>query len=69
MADPLLADTYVTLSKGRNACYGQKLAQGELHPNIGDSLKGKGTIQGMSAVEAFYELLRQHVYLNFWNPD
>ncbi|KAH7279366.1 hypothetical protein KP509_37G016400 [Ceratopteris richardii] len=59
LAGPLLADTYVTLLKGRNAWYGQKVAQGELHPDMGDSIQGKGTIQGVSAVEAFYELLRQ----------
>ncbi|KAH7298931.1 hypothetical protein KP509_25G065000 [Ceratopteris richardii] len=59
LAGPLLADTYVTLLKGRNAWYGQKLAQGELRPDMGDSFQGKGTIQGVSAVEAFYELLRQ----------
>ncbi|MCO5552416.1 hypothetical protein L7F22_005927 [Adiantum nelumboides] len=59
LAGPLLADTYVTLLKGRNAWYGQKVAQGELRPDMGDSFQGKGTIQGVSAVEAFYELLRQ----------
>ena len=45
LAGPLLADTYVTLLKGRNAWYGQKVAQGELHPDMGDSFQGKGTIQ------------------------
>ncbi|XP_066309829.1 probable glycerol-3-phosphate dehydrogenase [NAD(+)] 2, cytosolic isoform X2 [Miscanthus floridulus] len=59
LAGPLLADTYVTLLKGRNAWYGQKLAKGELTLEMGDSIKGKGTIQGVSAVEAFYELLSQ----------
>ncbi|KAJ7539315.1 hypothetical protein O6H91_11G086900 [Diphasiastrum complanatum] len=59
LAGPLLADTYVTLLKGRNAWYGQKLAKGELRPDMGDNIKGKGMIQGVSAVEAFYELLRQ----------
>ncbi|XP_052191902.1 probable glycerol-3-phosphate dehydrogenase [NAD(+)] 1, cytosolic [Diospyros lotus] len=59
LAGPLLADTYVTLLKGRNAWYGQKLAKGELTLDMGDSIKGKGTIQGVSAVKAFYELLSQ----------
>ncbi|KAL2478341.1 Glycerol-3-phosphate dehydrogenase [NAD(+)] GPDHC1 [Forsythia ovata] len=59
LAGPLLADTYVTLLKGRNAWYGQKLAKGELSLDMGDSIKGKGMIQGVSAVKAFYELLGQ----------
>ncbi|KAJ7532334.1 hypothetical protein O6H91_14G083200 [Diphasiastrum complanatum] len=59
LAGPLLADTYVTLLKGRNAWYGKKLVKGELRPDMGDNIKGKGMIQGVSAVEAFYELLRQ----------
>ncbi|XP_031741992.1 glycerol-3-phosphate dehydrogenase [NAD(+)] GPDHC1, cytosolic isoform X2 [Cucumis sativus] len=59
LAGPLLADTYVTLLKGRNAWYGQKLAEGELSLEMGDSIKGKGMIQGVSAVKAFYELLSQ----------
>ncbi|GLJ18036.1 hypothetical protein SUGI_0318270 [Cryptomeria japonica] len=59
LAGPLLADTYVTLLKGRNAWYGQRVAKGELRPDMGDSIEGKGTIQGVSAVEALYELLRQ----------
>ncbi|CAI9269549.1 unnamed protein product [Lactuca saligna] len=59
LAGPLLADTYVTLLKGRNAWYGQKLANGELTLDMGDSIKGKGMIQGISAVKAFYELLSQ----------
>lgn len=45
IASPLLADTYVTLLKGRNAWYGQKLAKGELSLDMGYSIKGKGTIQ------------------------
>ena len=45
LAGPLLADTYVTLLKGRNAWYGQKLAKGELSLDMGDSIKGKGMIQ------------------------
>ncbi|KAF3605732.1 hypothetical protein DY000_02051193 [Brassica cretica] len=59
LAGPLLADTYVTLLKGRNAWYGQKLAKGELNLQMGDSIKGKGMIQGVSAVKAFFELLNQ----------
>ncbi|XP_072982143.1 probable glycerol-3-phosphate dehydrogenase [NAD(+)] 1, cytosolic [Typha latifolia] len=59
LAGPLLADTYVTLLKGRNAWYGQMLAKGELSPDMGDSIKGKGMIQGVSAIGAFYELLDQ----------
>ena len=45
LAGPLLADTYVTLLKGRNAWYGQKLAKGELNLEMGDSIKGRGMIQ------------------------
>ena len=45
LAGPLLADTYVTLLKGRNAWYGQMLAKGELSLDMGDSIKGKGMIQ------------------------
>ncbi|OMO90140.1 hypothetical protein COLO4_19334 [Corchorus olitorius] len=59
LAGPLLADTYVTLLKGRNAWYGQQLAKGALNLEMGDSIKGKGMIQGVSAVKAFYELLSQ----------
>ncbi|KAL2923500.1 Glycerol-3-phosphate dehydrogenase [NAD(+)] GPDHC1 cytosolic [Bienertia sinuspersici] len=59
LAGPLLADTYVTLLKGRNAWYGQMLAKGGLSIDMGDSISGKGMIQGVSAVGAFYELLSQ----------
>jgi glycerol-3-phosphate dehydrogenase (NAD+) len=45
LAGPLLADTYVTLLKGRNAWYGEKLAKGELKIEMGDSISGKGMIQ------------------------
>jgi glycerol-3-phosphate dehydrogenase (NAD+) len=45
LAGPLLADTYVTLLKGRNAWYGHKIAKGELTPQMGDNVKGKGMIQ------------------------
>ncbi|XP_011042114.1 PREDICTED: probable glycerol-3-phosphate dehydrogenase [NAD(+)] 1, cytosolic [Populus euphratica] len=68
LAGPLLADTYVTLLKGRNAWYGQKLAEGELSLEMGDSIKGKGMIQGVSAVKAFYELLSQSA-LSVLHPE
>lgn len=68
LAGPLLADTYVTLLKGRNAWYGQKLAKGEISLDMGDSIKGKGMIQGVSAVRAFYELLSQP-RLNILHPS
>ncbi|XP_051146581.1 probable glycerol-3-phosphate dehydrogenase [NAD(+)] 1, cytosolic [Andrographis paniculata] len=68
LAGPLLADTYVTLLKGRNAWYGQKLAKGEISLDMGDSIKGKGMIQGVSAVKAFYELLSQSC-LNIPHPN
>ncbi|KAG8391169.1 hypothetical protein BUALT_Bualt01G0159800 [Buddleja alternifolia] len=68
LAGPLLADTYVTLLKGRNAWYGQKLAKGEINLDMGDSIKGKGMIQGVSAVKAFYELLSQS-RLNIVHPN
>ncbi|KAJ6332086.1 hypothetical protein OIU76_010468 [Salix suchowensis] len=50
LAGPLLADTYVTLLKGRNAWYGQMLAKGEISRDMGDSISGKGMIQGVSAL-------------------
>lgn len=68
LAGPLLADTYVTLLKGRNAWYGQKLAKGELSLDMGDSIKGKGMIQGVSAVKAFYELLSQS-HISVLHPE
>ncbi|XP_066353597.1 probable glycerol-3-phosphate dehydrogenase [NAD(+)] 2, cytosolic [Miscanthus floridulus] len=60
--DPLpriVTPTQMISNASRNAWYGQKLAKGELTLEMGDSIKGKGTIQGVSAVEAFYELLSQ----------
>lgn len=45
LAGPLLADTYVTLLKGRNAWYGQMIAKGQLSRDMGDSISGKGMIQ------------------------
>ncbi|KAG5252762.1 glycerol-3-phosphate dehydrogenase [Salix suchowensis] len=68
LAGPLLADTYVTLLKGRNAWYGQMLAKGEISLDMGDSISGKGMIQGVSAVGAFYELLSQSS-LSVLHPD
>ncbi|KAL6498463.1 hypothetical protein OROHE_026560 [Orobanche hederae] len=68
LAGPLLADTYVTLLKGRNAWYGQMIAKGQLSLDMGDSISGKGTIQGVSAIEAFYKLLSQDS-LNVLHPD
>ncbi|WJX78350.1 Glycerol-3-phosphate dehydrogenase [NAD(+)] gpdhc1, cytosolic [Trifolium repens] len=68
LAGPLLADTYVTLLKGRNAWYGQMLAKGELSPDMGVNISGKGMIQGVSAVEAFFELLSQSS-LNVLHPE
>ncbi|KAH8956047.1 hypothetical protein BDL97_07G017600, partial [Sphagnum fallax] len=56
LASPLLANT---LLKGRNAWYGEKLAKGELKIEMGDNISGKRMIQGVLAVEAFHELLRQ----------
>ncbi|KAH8951025.1 hypothetical protein BDL97_09G004100 [Sphagnum fallax] len=56
LAGPLLANT---LLKGRNAWYGEKLAKGELKIEMGDNISGKRMIQGVLAVKAFHELLRQ----------
>ncbi|KAJ8573619.1 hypothetical protein K7X08_010130 [Anisodus acutangulus] len=52
LAGPLLADTYVTLLKGRNAWYGQKLAKGEINLDMGDSIKGKGMIRVYSRIHS-----------------
>lgn len=62
LAGPLLADTYVTLLKGRNSWYGQQLATRALTPDMGDMVKGKGMIQGVSAVSAFHTLLSQPAF-------
>ncbi|RCV46748.1 hypothetical protein SETIT_9G556000v2 [Setaria italica] len=59
LAGPLLADTYVIFLRGHRLWYEQMLAKGELSPDMGDSIKGKGMIQGVSAVGAFFELLSQ----------
>ncbi len=53
LAGPLLADTYVTLLKGRNAWYGQMLAKGELSLDMGDSISGKGMIQVLILIYYF----------------
>jgi glycerol-3-phosphate dehydrogenase (NAD+) len=55
LAGPLLADTYVTLLKGRNAWYGQMLAKGELNLDMGDSISGKGMIQVMIQIYFFLQ--------------
>ncbi|KAI3472224.1 hypothetical protein Pfo_029712 [Paulownia fortunei] len=89
LAGPLLADTYVTLLKGRNAWYGQMIAKGQLSLDMGDSISGKElfrvslfvsldnnynneyfleNFQGVSAIEAFYELLSQ-ASLNVLHPE
>uniref|UniRef100_A0A2L2FP11 Glycerol-3-phosphate dehydrogenase [NAD(+)] n=1 Tax=Brassica napus TaxID=3708 RepID=A0A2L2FP11_BRANA len=68
LAGPLLADTCVTLLKGRNAWYGQMLAKGEINRDMGDSISGKGMIQGVSAVGAFYQLLSQSS-LSIMHPE
>ncbi|KAL7097843.1 hypothetical protein ACP275_10G168800 [Erythranthe tilingii] len=68
LAGPLLADTYVTLLKGRNSWYGQMIAKGHLSLDMGDSISGKGTIQGVSAIKAFYDLLSQ-ASLNVLHPE
>ncbi|KAH8960067.1 hypothetical protein BDL97_06G111200, partial [Sphagnum fallax] len=65
LAGPLLANT---LLKGRNAWYGEKLAKGELKIEMGDNISGKRMIQGVLAVEAFHELLRQPS-LNVMHPQ
>jgi glycerol-3-phosphate dehydrogenase (NAD+) len=54
LAGPLLADTYVTLLKGRNAWYGQMLAKGEISRDIGDSISGKGMIQVLNIILTHY---------------
>jgi glycerol-3-phosphate dehydrogenase (NAD+) len=37
--------------------YGLQLGNGKLSPDMGENIPGKGMIQGISAVAAFYELL------------
>ncbi|KAG8371993.1 hypothetical protein BUALT_Bualt12G0020500 [Buddleja alternifolia] len=52
LAGPLLADTYVTLLKRRNAWYGQMIAKGQLSLDIGDTLVEKELFreQGVQAI-------------------
>eukprot|EP00898_Chlorokybus_atmophyticus_P004107 jgi/Chlat1/4698/Chrsp3S00443 len=57
VAGPLMADIYVTLLKGRNAWYGVQIGSGALSLDDGDMVKGKGLIQGVSAVAAFHSVL------------
>ncbi|CAE8587502.1 unnamed protein product [Polarella glacialis] len=57
LSGPLLADTYVTMLAGRNAWYGRQLASGAIKVCDGDTVPGKGVIQGVSAVRAFTMLL------------
>lgn len=45
LTGPLLADTYVTLLKGRNAWYGQMLAKCDINRDIGENISGKGMVQ------------------------
>ncbi|KAM7262394.1 hypothetical protein ACFE04_021471 [Oxalis oulophora] len=54
--------------EGRNAWYAQMLAKGEINRDMGDNISGKGMIQGVSAVRAFYELLSQSS-LSVLHPD
>lgn len=70
LAGPLLADTYVTLLKGRNAWYGQMLAKGELSPDMGDSIKGKGMIQVCLLICTFTTILFVYLleHLDFGDP-
>jgi glycerol-3-phosphate dehydrogenase (NAD+) len=64
LAGPLLADTYVTLLKGRNAWYGQMLAKGELNLDMGDSISGKGMIQVLILIYYFLQnLFKMHQIL------
>lgn len=56
----MLADTYVTLLKGRNAWYGEQCGLGKRHPADGDTIPGKGKIQGVSAVREFCALFRSN---------
>lgn len=66
LAGPLLADTYVTLLKGRNAWYGQMLAKGELNRDMGDSISGKGMIQVLILIYPA-KCICKAVYPNKWS--
>ncbi|CAH8392844.1 unnamed protein product [Eruca vesicaria subsp. sativa] len=69
LAGPLLADTYVTLLKGRNAWYGQMLAKGEINRDMGDSISGKGMIQVLSvlvrSLKIFGVFIKAYVNVEF----
>ncbi|WVY99752.1 hypothetical protein V8G54_025822 [Vigna mungo] len=69
LAGPLLADTYVTLLKGRNAWYGQKLAKGELNLEMGDNIKGKGMIQRYKTHLVAEGFTHSHMALITLSPD
>lgn len=68
LAGPLLADTYVTLLKGRNAWYGQMLAKGALSLDMGDSIKGKGMIQVKEKAVLIF-LLLEFSELRYRSPE
>ncbi|KAJ8908382.1 hypothetical protein NDN08_005091 [Rhodosorus marinus] len=57
LTGPLLADVYVTLLKGRNAWYGEQVALGNVNPENGPYVPGKGLIEGVGAVGNFHRLL------------
>lgn len=63
LAGPLLADTYVTLLKGRNSWYGQMLAKGELSRDMGENISGKGMIQVSIAISAKHFYLSEGLFL------
>ena len=67
LAGPLLADTYVTLLKGRNAWYGQMLAKGELSLDMGDSISGKGMIQVLVMILYLATVQLGKQYFLLWN--
>lgn len=67
LAGPLLADTYVTLLKGRNAWYGQMLAKGELSLDMGDSISGKGMIQVLVMILHLATVQLGKQYFLLWN--
>lgn len=62
LAGPLLADTYVTLLKGRNAWYGQMLAKGEISRDMGEHISGKGMIQVYINCDLLFPLKRNRIY-------
>lgn len=67
LAGPLLADTYVTLLKGRNAWYGQMIAKEKLSLDMGDSFTGKGMIQVLISISFTCHFRLPHmVHLDQW---